>query len=190
MHKQILRLHRAPSRVIVLVNLVHRKCTVIDNKLSFHKNCDVIFKKCRQRMHVLYTLRAFRVNGRIIEKCYHAFVLSVLSFSMVCWFGSLSEKERKRLNGIVRVCGKIVGNNQQTLEHLYRVKSADKAAKIKSDPAHVLSLLFQVLPSGRRLRHPKCRTKRFQNTFIPQAIAFLNQRWLHGSVCWGHAARA
>ena len=105
---------------------------IIDCNLSFNQNSEAIFKKCRQRMHVLYTLRAFNVNQRIMERCYKAFIQSVLTFSLVCWFGSLCERERKRPDGIVRVCGKIVGTNQQTLQELFCRQARGRAARIIS----------------------------------------------------------
>ena len=150
--------------------------TIIDDKLLFDMNCDMIFKKCRQRMHVLYSLRAFHASGKIIERCYKAFVLPVLTFSMVCWFGSLNDKERKRLNGIVHVCEKIVGSSLQTLEDLYRVKSLSKSNKIINESSHVLNYCFDLLPSRRRFRQLKFRTNRFRNTFIPNSINLLNSK--------------
>ena len=150
--------------------------TLVDEKLSFNENSDIINKKCRQRMHVLYTLRSLNVNNVILERCYQAFIQSVLAFSVICWFGSLSAKEKVRLNGIVRVCGKIVGASQQSLEELFSKRAMKRAVGILNDHQHVLAPFFEQLPSGRRLRNFKCRTKRFSNTFIPQSILLLNSR--------------
>ena len=144
-------------------------------------NCDDVFKKCRQRMHILYTLRAFKVNSVIIDRCYHAFILSVLSYALVCWFGLVNEKERRRLNGIVRMCGKIAGINQQSLEDIYTRRTVEKARNIKNNQSHVLNTLFEVLPSGQRLRQIKCRTNRYRNSFIPQAITLLNKHYKRSS---------
>ena len=150
--------------------------TLIDDKLTFDENSNVIYKKCRQRMHVLYTLRSLHVNNMILERCYQAFIQSILAFSVICWFGSLSAKEKVRLNGVVRMCSKIVGARQQSLEELFSKRSMKRAVGILNDHQHVLAPFFETLPSGRRLRNYKCRTKRFSNTFIPQAILLLNSR--------------
>ena len=80
---------------------VYRYLGTIIDELSFNENSDAIHKKCRQRMHVLYTLRSLNVNNMILERCYHAFIQSVLVFSLICWFGSLSAREKVRLNGVV-----------------------------------------------------------------------------------------
>ena len=148
--------------------------SVIDNKLTFNSNADKIHKKCRQRLYILYSLRSLRVNEKILRRCYQAFILSVLSFSLMCWYESLSERQKGRLNGIVRLCAKIVGSEQVSLSEIYQQRVRVKAGKMRSDPTHVLCKYFVELPSGRRLRAVKFRTKRFKNTFIPQAVNILN----------------
>ena len=169
------------GQTVERVNAYRYLGVIIDDKLVFSMNCDDVFKKCRQRMHILYTLRAFKVNSVIIDRCYHAFILSVLSYALVCWFGLVNEKERRRLNGIVRMCGKIAGRNQQSLEDIYTRRTLEKARKIINDQSHVLNTLFEVLPSGQRLRQIKCRTNRYRNSFIPQAITLLNKHYKRSS---------
>ena len=92
----------------------------------------------------------------------------------MCWYVSLSERQKGRLNGIVRLCAKIVGSEQVSLGEIYKQRVRVKVEKMRSDPTHVLSKYFVELPSGRRLRAVKFRTKRFKNTFIPQAVNILN----------------
>ena len=125
-------------------------------------------------MHMLYQLRAHMVSSEILEKCYRAFIESVLTFCFIAWFGSIGVKERARLNSIVNVCSRIIGTKQRSLADLMGTRATDKAVKIRNDPTHVLTHTFEALPSGRRLRVPKCRTKRFQSTFIPSVISLLN----------------
>ena len=139
------------------------------------KNADAVYKKSRQRLHILFDLRGLMVNSKILERCYQAYVLSILSFSFMCWFGSLCVKERKRLEGMVSLCGKIVGTNQQTLSNLYNERVRCKAIKIMNDDTHVLSKFFRMLPSGRRLDSYDCKTTRLQKTFIPTAITLYNK---------------
>ena len=92
----------------------------------------------------------------------------------MCWYECLSERQKGRLNGIVRLCAKIVGCEQTALGEIYKQRVSVKAVKMKSDRTHVLSKFFVELPSGRRLRTLKCKTKRFKNTFIPKAVSMLN----------------
>ena len=57
--------------------------TIIDSQMKFEKNTDMIYKKCRQRMMILYQLRSLMVSNKILVQCYHAFVESILAFSIV-----------------------------------------------------------------------------------------------------------
>lgn len=148
--------------------------TVIDNKLSFAKNAEVILKKCRQRMYMLYQLRSLMVSSKIMEQCYHAFIESILTFSFVCWFRTLSVKSRNSLSGVVNLCSKVVGRKQVPLEQLFQKRALKKAVSIQTDPTHPLSVLFEILPSQRRFRSVRCRTQRFRNTFVPTAVSLLN----------------
>ena len=158
------------------VNVYKYLGTTIDSKLSFKQNTDEVFRKCRQRLHILYTLRALKVNKTIMERCYQSFIQSVLAFSMICWFGSLGVREKMKLNSIVRTCEKIIGSKQQTIEEIFRKRATKRVIGIQKDPTHVLAHLLKTLPSGRRLQNFKCRLKRFEKTFIPQSIKLFNSR--------------
>jgi hypothetical protein len=147
---------------------------VIDNRLMFNANVDYIYTKCRQRMYILYQLRALMVNNRILERCYRAFIESILTFSFICWFGCVSVKQKSKLSGIVNVCSKIVGTKQISLTDLFKSRALTKAVQISQDPTHALSMFYELLPSGRRFRAFKCRTKRFQTTFVPTSVTLLN----------------
>jgi hypothetical protein len=149
--------------------------TIIDNKLTFSKNADAIHKKCKQRMYILYQLRSLMVSSKIIQQCYHAFVESVLTFSFICWFRTLNVKSKNSLAGVVNVCGKVVGRQQVPLEQLFNKRALSKAVSIQTDPTHPLSSFFELLPSQKRFRAVRCRTQRFQSTFIPTAVTLLNQ---------------
>ena len=149
--------------------------TVVDEKFKFKKNTEIIHKKCRQRMVMLYQLRSLMVSNRILMQCYQAFVESILTFSFICWFGSLDVKDRKLICGIANQCGKIVGNRNINIPELYKKRVCAKAMKIHCDPSHWLNRVLEVLPSNRRFRSIRCKTKRFQNTFFPCAIKFLNE---------------
>ena len=150
--------------------------TIVDNKLNFHVNTERIYSRCRQRMHMLYQLRALSVSESIMERCYRSFIESVLTFSSICWFGSLGVKEKARLNGIVNECGRIVGRKQRTLTEFFDHRLLIRAMQIEREDAHILNPLFEKLPSGRRFRSISCRTNRFMKTFVPSAVSRLNQQ--------------
>ena len=79
------------------------------------------------------------------------------------------------MNRIVKVGSKIVGQRQIGLQELYECRVKQKAKRMYEDECHSLARYFDLMPSGRRFRVPKCNTVRFRKTFVPQAISMLNR---------------
>jgi hypothetical protein len=148
--------------------------TVIDEKLNFNSNTQSIHKKYQSRIYLLQKLRKLGVNSRILQTFYSSFIESVLTFSFICWYGSLCVRSKGVLDRVVNVCGKIVGVQQKSLSVLYERRVTRKASNICTDRSHVLAHYFELLPTGRQFRVPKTRTGRGRNTFIPKAISLLN----------------
>lgn len=148
--------------------------TIIDDKLTFEPNTDAVCAKAHQRMYFYRKLRSFNVDPTFMRMFYSCFIESVLTFSFIVWFGSLTLKNRNRLVGIVKMCSKIAGINLMDLSQLYKGRATKKAQSILADPSHPLFSEFRLLPSGRRYILPRCRTNRFKNSFVPAAIGLLN----------------
>lgn len=68
--------------------------TVIDSKSTFEKNCEMVCKKGHQRLFCLRKLSRFHIDKSMITLFYRAFIESVLTFSLVAWFGNLSLKNK------------------------------------------------------------------------------------------------
>ena len=82
--------------------------TVLDDNLSFVINTDLINKKCQSRIFLLQKLRSLQ----FCKVFYRCFIVSLLSFSLVCLYGRLSIKSKNLLNRVVNVCSKVVGERQ------------------------------------------------------------------------------
>ena len=104
----------------------------------------------------------------------YAFLESIMTFSITCWFHSLSLQNRNRLQRTASVCSKIIGLPVRTLAHVFNQQALRQAATIINDPSHILHPAFEWLPSGRRLRCVACRTERRKATFVPKATLLLN----------------
>ncbi len=63
--------------------------TIIDDELTFDANTDAVCAKAHQRMYFYRKLRNFNVDSRFMKIFYSSFIESVLTFSFICWFGSL-----------------------------------------------------------------------------------------------------
>ncbi len=72
--------------------------TIIESQLTFEKNCENVCKKGHQRLFCLRKLSRFHIDKTMMILFYRAFIESVMSFSLVSWFGSLSLKNKNSLN--------------------------------------------------------------------------------------------
>ena len=146
---------------------------VVDDKLVFDNNVTKIHKSCQSRIFCLQKLRNVGVNPLILQSYYRCCVESLLTASFMCWYGSLGVKSKRMLNDVVNVCSKVIGRKQIGMQELYDRQVKRKARKIASDDSHVLAKYYELLPSGRRFRSLRVKT-RAQKTFIPRSITLLN----------------
>ena len=150
--------------------------TTIDNKLRWDRHCTVT--KCQQRLYCLRKLRSFNVDNAIFSMFYKSCIQSVLTFSFICWFGNVSQKDKNNLQCIVNISSKVTGVTQSTLTALYEKQVANKATRILADDTHVLHAYYILLPSSRRFRTTTCKTNRKRFSFVPMSIRLLNDNSL------------
>ena len=84
-------------------------------------------------------------------------------------------KNRKLLDRVVAVCGKVVGVQQKDLTEMYERRAIDKGSAIANDETHVLNYNFELLPSGHRYRAMLCKSNRTRLSFVSKSIEFLNK---------------
>ena len=150
--------------------------TIVDSKLSFNANTQNIHKKCQTRLYCLQKLRSIGVNGVILGNFYRCFIQSILTFGFLCWYAGMSVENKNVLDRIVKVCGKIVGVQQTSLNVLYESHAVRKASCIEKDIEHVLCQYFERLPLGRRFRVLSCKKNRTRMSFLFRAVNLLNKR--------------
>ena len=112
----------------------------IDDKLRWGDKTMNLYKKGQQRLYFLRKL--------------HSFVKNVMTFSLNCWWGNLSVKNRDKLNRIYTISCKIAGccTPDTSMEKLYKSRTLQIATKLLSAPTHILHDHHDRLPSGRRHR--------------------------------------
>ena len=69
--------------------------SIIDDKLCFEQNTSLLFKKGQQRLYCLRKLAKFNVDKTLMTLLYRCFVESVVTFSIICWYGSITVKQNK-----------------------------------------------------------------------------------------------
>ena len=147
----------------------------MDSKLNFNENTQVVYKKCQQRMYFLRKLRKLNLDSKVLKNFYICHVQTILTFSFLAWYGSLTVANTSALRKVVTLGSKLCGIQCEGLQKLYEHKARKKAISIINDQSHALAHHFQLLPSGRRYKVPMFTTNRAQRSFIPSAIRLLNQ---------------
>jgi hypothetical protein len=146
---------------------------IIDDRLSGTANTKRVFGKCMQRVHHLRILKNIHVDRTILSLFYKSIIQSVLCFSITVWYGSLTSKDKSKLDKVVRTARKL-GADVTPLNELYDGSVLKLVDKIMSDASHPLNSKYLFLRSGRRLALPILRTSRYKNSFVPKSIKLFN----------------
>ena len=152
---------------------------IVDNKLSWRENTDLIASKAKQRLYCLRKLRAFNANQKMLQMFFTSVVNSVLTFGLICWGGNISKQDKGRLDGVIRKAGRVVGVQQHDIDTLIDKRTTDKMNVILSDRTHPLRPEYdnRFLERSGRYRAPKTRTVRHAKSFIPRSISLYNKNY-------------
>lgn len=148
--------------------------TTIQESLSWELNTNFKISKAHQRLHFLQQLKKFRVSRVAMTHFYRSTIESVLTFSMLVWFGHTTAQDKTRMERVVCRASKIIGCSLPSLSSLFSTRIIRKAKNIIADHSHPAHYLFNLLPSGRRYRSIKTSTSRFRDSTYPLAIRYLN----------------
>ena len=171
----LLRPVQIRSEKVEQVNSFKYLGVTIDDNLTFSNHVSATLKKANQRLYLLRKLRSFNVRSHVLSMVYKSIIESILSFSIISWYGYLRVQDKSKLNRVVREATKITGKPQMSMQEIYRTFSKKKARKIMSDNSHPLHSAFVILRSGRRLRPPICKRNLMKFSFVCNAVAFLNR---------------
>jgi hypothetical protein len=75
--------------------------TMIENTLTFECNSDMLWKKGQQHFYCLRKLAKFQVDRTLITLFYKSYIESVLTLSLICWYGNLGVKANNALARIL-----------------------------------------------------------------------------------------
>ena len=148
--------------------------TTIHESLSWDLNTNIKISKAHQRLHFLRQLRKFKVSQSAMIHFYRSIIESILTFSILVWYGNTTTRDQTRLERVVRRASKITGANLPSLSSIFSSRVIRKARKIIADPSHPAHNLIHLLPSGKRYRSITTSTSRFRNSTYPLTIRHLN----------------
>ena len=146
----------------------------ISEDLSWTLNTSSLVKKAHQRLFFLRRLKKAHLSPQILENFYRCTIESILTNCISVWYGSCSVADRKSLQRVVKTAQRITGSSLPTIEAVQSKRCLRRARSIEKDSSHPSHRLFALLPSGRRYRVLRSRTRRFRNSFIPAAVTLLN----------------
>ena len=63
---------------------------------------------------------SFNVNKRMLKMFYCAFIESVLTFCIICWFGNASEAQKNSVLKTVTLASKLIGIPLPSMESIYK----------------------------------------------------------------------
>ena len=149
--------------------------TFLSDNLSWDTHVSATAKKAQQRLFFLRQLKKFKMSREVLIQFYKAAIESILTFSILVWYGNLLQEERAKLERVVKSASRIIGTDLPSLESLYEQRLKKKTKKILKDQSHPANHLFDLLPSGKRFRSLKTRTERFKNSFYPKSIRNFNK---------------
>uniref|UniRef100_A0A3P9AWZ0 Reverse transcriptase domain-containing protein n=1 Tax=Maylandia zebra TaxID=106582 RepID=A0A3P9AWZ0_9CICH len=177
------RKHTAPLPSIILTDTLITSVdsfrflgTTITQDLKWEPTITSVIKKAQQRMYFLRQLKKFNLPTRTMMQFYTAIIESILTSSITVWYAGATIRDKQRLQRVVRSAEKVIGCRLPSLQDLYTSRTLRRAARISADPSHPGYSLFDLLPSGRRLRSIRTRTSRHKNSFFPSAVGHMNNK--------------
>ncbi|KAI3354985.1 hypothetical protein L3Q82_004788 [Scortum barcoo] len=151
----------------------------LNNKLDWTDNTDSLYKRGQSRLYMLRLRRlgSFGVCRPLLRTFYETVVASVVSYAVVCWGGGCSERDKKRLNRLIKRASSVCGCPLDSIEVMGERRALAKLSTIMATTTlHPLHQTVGALSSSfsNRLRHPRCRKERFHRSFIPNTIRLFN----------------
>jgi hypothetical protein len=151
---------------------------ILQDNLKWDSHIEYITKKANKRMYHVRCLRNLQVDNKIMCMFYNSVISSVLVYAISCWYNGCSKKLKKDVGKFrKRMCKMISEESHNTVDTpsmIYKNICISLVRKILEDVAHPLHDYFIPLPHRKRLRMPRCKTSRYQDTFVPSAVKMYN----------------
>jgi hypothetical protein len=113
--------------------------TIINNKLCWKDNVNLICTKARKRIYYVRKLKEFKVDPTIMRLFYNSVVQSVIVFSIVCWYGNLPKYLIECLERLEKSAGRIIRDGVfSNLEEIYAKRTLGLTKKILGNDNHPL----------------------------------------------------
>ncbi|KAI3354749.1 hypothetical protein L3Q82_004522 [Scortum barcoo] len=127
-------------------------------------NTNALVKKGNSRLFLLRRLRSFGVQGPLLRTFYDSVVASAIFYGIVCWASSITDRDRRRMDRLVRRASSVLGCPLDSVEVVGNGRMMAKLSSLLNNTSHPLQDTLTALGSSfsERLLHPRC-VKESQN---------------------------
>ncbi|KAJ0022335.1 hypothetical protein NQD34_009825 [Periophthalmus magnuspinnatus] len=149
----------------------------LNNKLDWSHNTDALYRKGQSRLCLLRRLRSFGVRGSLLKTFYGSVVASAILYGVVCWNSSITERERKKLDKVIKKSSSVLGCPLDSVQEVGDRRVLANVISMLGHESHPLQDALSVLESSfsDRLIHPCCVKERFRRSFLPAAVRLYNE---------------
>ena len=109
---------------------------------------------------------------------YRSIIESILTGSIMVWFGNMTDADRNSLSRVIRTAHRLTGVDLPDLREIFycRMKSRIHKVIAEPEPSHPAFTFFELLPSGKRYRSLgySGMSARTSNSLYPTAVRVLN----------------
>ncbi|KAI3369209.1 hypothetical protein L3Q82_007442 [Scortum barcoo] len=77
--------------------------------LDWSDNTNALVRKGNSRLFLLRRLRSFGVQGPLLRTFYDSVVASAIFYGIVCWASSITDRDRRRMDRLVRRASSVLG---------------------------------------------------------------------------------
>ncbi|TWW73515.1 RNA-directed DNA polymerase from mobile element jockey [Takifugu flavidus] len=146
----------------------------LNNNLDWTHNTDALVKKGNSRLFLLRRLRSF---GVLLRTFYDSVVGSAIFYGIVYWSSSITDRDRKRMDRLVRRASSVLGCPLDSVEVVGNGRMMAKLSSMLNNTSHPLQDTLTALGSSfsERLLHPRCVKERYRRSFLPAAVRLHNK---------------
>ncbi|KAK0147719.1 hypothetical protein N1851_012571 [Merluccius polli] len=104
-------------------------------------------------------------------------VASAILYRVVCWNSGITERERKKLDKIIRKSSSVLGCPLDSVREVGDRRVLTKVSSMLDNESHPLHGDLTELRSSfsDRLLHPRCVKERYRRSFLPAAVRLHNE---------------
>ena len=148
----------------------------ITSNLSWSLQARYMCKKGQQRLYFLRCLKKFHMKPEILVNLYRSIIESILTGSIMVWFGNMTDADRNSLSRVIRTARRLTGVDLPDLREIFYCRMKSRIHKVIADPSHPAFTFFELLPSGKRYRSLgySGMSARTSNSLYPTAVRVLN----------------